>query len=43
MTAPLTDAERAILLTPCACGHSPNEHGEMLGCWRARRTAVSAR
>lgn len=29
----LTDAERAILLTPCACGHDLNSHGSFVPCW----------
>jgi hypothetical protein len=31
--AELSDAERAILLAPCACGHTINDHGSMIPCW----------
>lgn len=29
----LTDADIATLLTPCECGHTINDHGELAGCW----------
>lgn len=29
----LTTAERAILLQPCECGHSINDHGSAVTCW----------
>jgi hypothetical protein len=29
----LSDDERAILLRPCACGHTINDHGSLAGCW----------
>lgn len=28
----LTETERTILLDPCACGHTLNDHGS-IGCW----------
>jgi hypothetical protein len=30
----LSDGERAVLLTPCGCGHSINDHGSLIACWR---------
>ena len=30
---PLTDHERAILLAPCECGHTINDHGTLTPCW----------
>lgn len=29
----LTNEERDILLDPCACGHTLNDHGDLGGCW----------
>ena len=29
----LTDAERAVLLTPCDCGHDLDDHGGSIPCW----------
>lgn len=29
----LAESERAVLLTPCVCGHDLNDHGELAGCW----------
>lgn len=29
----LTEAEREVLLVPCGCGHSINDHGDLAGCW----------
>ena len=29
----LTEAEREVLLTPCACGHTINDHGTYAACW----------
>jgi hypothetical protein len=29
----LAEDERAVLLTPCVCGHDLNDHGELAGCW----------
>lgn len=29
----LTDTERAILLAPCGCGHTINDHGSLVACW----------
>ena len=34
MTTELTDADREVLLQPCACGHSINDHGSVVACWR---------
>lgn len=30
----LTDEDREALLTPCACGHTINDHGSLVACWR---------
>lgn len=29
----LTDAERTVLLEPCVCGHTINDHGTLSPCW----------
>lgn len=29
----LSDNERAVLLGPCDCGHTINDHGELVACW----------
>lgn len=29
----LTETERAILLEPCTCGHTINDHGSLIACW----------
>lgn len=29
----LAETEVAVLLTPCDCGHTINDHGELAGCW----------
>lgn len=29
----LLEDERTILLDPCACGHTLNDHGSLAGCW----------
>lgn len=34
----LTDEERDILLDPCACGHTLNDHGDLGGCWICNET-----
>lgn len=34
MSTELTDADREVLLQPCACGHSINDHGSLVACWR---------
>ena len=30
---PLSGGERAILLAPCECGHTINDHGGLVECW----------
>lgn len=30
----LTDEDRQALLTPCDCGHTINDHGSLIACWR---------
>ena len=30
----LTDKQRERLLTPCECGHTINDHGSLVACWR---------
>ncbi|HET7405539.1 MAG TPA: hypothetical protein VFJ21_00180 [Mycobacteriales bacterium] len=32
--AELTDKQRERLLTPCECGHTINDHGSLVACWR---------
>ena len=35
MPESLTDDERAVLLEPCGdCGHTINDHGGLVACWR---------
>lgn len=34
MTEQLTDKQRERLLTPCECGHTINDHGSLVACWR---------
>lgn len=34
MSEGLSDAERTLLLTPCKCGHTLNDHGTLVECWR---------
>jgi hypothetical protein len=29
----LSGGERYVLLTPCRCGHSINDHGSLIACW----------
>jgi hypothetical protein len=31
--SPLSDNERAVLLEPCDCGHTINDHGNLINCW----------
>lgn len=30
----LTQAQRDLLLAPCDCGHTINDHGGLVECWR---------
>lgn len=30
----LTPEQRETLLFPCACGHTLNDHGSLVACWR---------
>ena len=34
MSEHLTDKQRERLLTPCECGHTTNDHGSLVACWR---------
>lgn len=36
--AELTEAERDIVLVPCKCGHTLNDHGDLGGCWTCNDT-----
>jgi hypothetical protein len=37
----LADTERAILLDPCECGHSINDHGSIANCWMCEEDATA--
>ena len=37
----LTDPQRALLLTPCGCGHTLEDHGSLTPCWRCEENGAA--